>query len=56
MPRNPSEIARLEDEYQYWYARVHNLELLKPQREKALVELRKLERILGIESRPYNGG
>lgn len=53
-PRNPSELARLEDEYQYWMAKVLNHSLSKSSKAEALVEVRKLEKLLGIEGNNYN--
>ncbi len=54
-PRNPSELARLEDELCYWKTKVGNLCLSKSSREAALAEVRKIERQLGLESEDYNG-
>jgi hypothetical protein len=48
-PRNPSELARLEDELCYWKTKVGNLTLSKADREAALSEARKIERQLDIE-------
>ena len=55
MSRNPSELARLEDEYNYYLKRAHNLSLGKSTREDALRECRKLEAQLGIAGKNYNG-
>lgn len=46
--RNPSELARLEDELDYWREKSLNLALSKKARELALAELRKIERILSL--------
>lgn len=51
---NPSEMARLEDEYKYWKFFVDDLKLSKSSREAALAKLRKVERQLGIEGKDYN--
>ncbi len=55
MVRNPSELARLDDEREYWTEKVRNLGLSKSSREAALAELRKIERQLGIRGKNYNG-
>jgi hypothetical protein len=55
MPRNPSELARLEEELDALRKDMNPL-WPKAQREGWLREIRVLERILGIESKPYNGG
>ena len=54
MPRNPSELARLEDEYEYWAAKVLNPNLIKADKETALVELNKVAKQLGIKISSYN--
>lgn len=54
MPRNPSELARLEDEYQYWAAKVLSQTTSKSVKEEALIEMRKLEKQLGYQSIDYN--
>lgn len=56
MPRNPGELARLEDEYEYWCGKAYNLILGKSSREYALGRVRELEKQLGIDSKKYNGG
>lgn len=52
-PRNPSEYARLEvelaelkTELQGYYPKAHKASLIR--------QVREIERILGIESKPYN--
>lgn len=47
-PKNPSELARLEDELEYWREKSLNLALSKRSRELARAELRKIERILSL--------
>jgi hypothetical protein len=54
MPRNPSELARLEDEYEYWAAKVLSNTTPKGDKEKALIEMRKIEKQLGYRSIDYN--
>ena len=54
MPRNPSELARLEDELEYWREKVKDLNYSKRTRESFLCNVRHLEKQLGIESQPYN--
>jgi len=56
VPRNPSEIMRLYDELEYWQSKVANLSSPKSSREEALAQVRNIERILGIERKPYNQG
>ncbi len=56
MPRNPSELARLDDELQYWKGILSSVRSLKSDKENALRHVRKIERELGLESKPYNGG
>lgn len=53
-PRNPSELARLEDEREYWYKKVKDLTLSRRSREVCLMNLRNVEARLGIESKDYN--
>lgn len=53
---NPSELARLYDELEFYKATVKNLSLPKSTRELALTAVRDIERKLGLESRDYNGG
>lgn len=56
MPRNPSELARLEEEYKETKKELKNLTYPKGYREELLRDLRKLEKQLGIEGKKYNGG
>lgn len=53
-PRNPSEIARLEDERRYWRDAIRHNVGSKRTKEYMLRELRKVEEALGVESKPYN--
>jgi hypothetical protein len=53
-PRNPSELARLEDELEYYREKVLNHTLGKSSKELALKEVRRIENLLGFESKPYN--
>lgn len=54
MPKNPSELQRLYEEMEVIRQQAFDLRLRKPVREALLVELRKIEALLGIESSPYN--
>jgi hypothetical protein len=54
MPRNPSEVARLYDELEYWTEIAKSSNYSKSQREEALTNVRGIERQLGIDSKPYN--
>jgi hypothetical protein len=53
---NVSELARYEDELEYWKEKVRNLSLGKSSREAALREVRKIEGYLGLKGENYNGG
>ena len=53
-PRNPSELARLEDELQFFKDAAKNPNRTKAAKEAALREVRRIEGILGFESVPYN--
>ena len=48
MVRNPSELARLEDELEFWREKAQNLGLSRSSRQAALNQVRSLERQLGI--------
>jgi hypothetical protein len=54
MPRNPSELARLEDEYEYWATKVLSQTTPKADKQHALIELNKVAKQLGIEHPSYN--
>jgi hypothetical protein len=56
VPRNPSELARLEDEREYWYAKVKDKSLSKVSKQVALMNLRNIEARLGYEGDNYNTG
>lgn len=56
MPRNPSELARLEDEIEYYRSKVFDYNLSKTSREAALAEVRKRERLLGRKDENYISG
>lgn len=51
--RNPGEIARYEDELEYLKAELRGYKV-KSVKEKILGEIRYIESILGIDSKPYN--
>lgn len=53
-PRNPSELARLEDEREYWLKKVKDLSLSRRSREVFLMNLRNVEARLGIKGENYN--
>lgn len=53
-PRNPSELARLEQELTFFLAKAYDLRFPKSYREEQLREARKIERILGVEGENYN--
>lgn len=55
MPRNPSELERLEQELAF-YKKELSLYEAKATKEMLLANIRKIERQLGLESKPYNGG
>lgn len=55
MPNNPSELARLEAELEDLKKQAFDIRLSKSTREELLVQLRKLEYLLGKDSRSYNG-
>lgn len=55
MPRNPSEIARLEEELKFAKAEAYDLRFPKEYRESCLRDVRKIEAALGIEGEKYNG-
>lgn len=54
MPRNPSELARLEDERDYWRNNLKHHVGSRNSKEYILRQLRDVERQLGIESKQYN--
>jgi hypothetical protein len=57
MPRNPSELARLEEERIDIINKIHRTKpfpLTKSVKEGLLRELRAIERQLGIKGLPYN--
>lgn len=54
-PRNPSELARLEEELKFALAEAHDERFPKKYREACLRDARKIEKILGIEGKKYNG-
>ena len=54
MPRNPSEIARLEEEYKELKKEFKDLRYPKGYREEIGRDMRKVERQLGIEEEEYN--
>jgi hypothetical protein len=54
MPRNPSELARLEEELAFCEAAAYNLALSKSSREQYLRDVRRLQAVLGIEGKGYN--
>lgn len=54
MPRNPSELARLEEERTDLINKISKGYLSKASKEAALIELRAIERQLGIKGLPYN--
>lgn len=57
MPRNPSELQRLEEERLYHLFHVKNLTLNKSSKEAHLRELRAIDKQLGTVSiGNYNGG
>lgn len=55
-PRNPSELARLEDEREHWYEKVKDKSLSKAAKQVALLNLRNIEARLGYEGEDYNTG
>jgi hypothetical protein len=52
MTKSPSELARMEEELEYYKS--HLTGQSKSAKEHALREIHKLERQLGLESKPYN--
>jgi hypothetical protein len=54
--RNPSEIARVEDELHYWRNNLKHHVGSKKTKEYILRQIRSCEEQLGVESKPYNGG
>jgi hypothetical protein len=54
-PRNPSELARLEEELKFARAEANDLRFPKGYREACLRDVLKLEAALGIEGKNYNG-
>jgi len=52
--RNPSEIARLEEELSELWSQFEEFDR-KPQKENILRQIREIENILGIAHQPYNG-
>lgn len=56
MPRNPSELARLEEEYKELKKEFKDLRYPKGYREGILRDMRKIERQLGLEGESVNGG
>jgi hypothetical protein len=55
MPKNPSELARLEAELDYAWERLTKGYHSKSTKEHILREIRTLEDTLGLEHKPYNG-
>jgi hypothetical protein len=53
-PRNPSELARLEDDLKYYKKQVASGVHHKKTKEALLRRVRDIEGTLGIESKPYN--
>lgn len=54
MPKNPSELARLEEELKFAKAEAYDLRFPKGYREACLRDVRQLEKALGIEGKSYN--
>lgn len=54
MPRNPSEIARLEHELDHWKEYLSRKDIGKMSKEYALRELRVVAKELGISVPDYN--
>jgi hypothetical protein len=54
-PRNPSELARLEEELKFAEAEAYDLRFPKAYREGCLRDVRKIQKILGVEGKKYNG-
>lgn len=54
MPRNPSELARLEAEREELIEAIVSRTRPKSVKEAMLRELRAIERQLGVKGRPYN--
>lgn len=52
---NPSELARLEDEIEYYRTNLKEGIHSKRTKEWLLKQIREREAILGIPSKPYNG-
>lgn len=48
-PRNPSELARLEDDLQYYTEKSKNLKLSKTTRAVCIKKIREIESTLGID-------
>lgn len=55
-PRNPSELARLEEEVKYWRNNIKHHIGSKKTKEYILRQLRAAEDALGAEHMPYSGG
>jgi hypothetical protein len=55
MVRNPSELARLEDELEFTKTVLWSKANSKTAKEAVLRKQHDLERMLGIDSKPYNG-
>lgn len=54
--RNPSELARIEDELKYWKNNLKHHIGSRNTKEYILRQIRACEEALGLESKPYNSG
>jgi hypothetical protein len=54
MPRNPSELARLEEEWAELHDMIKDCRMSKSSKEALIRGLRQVERKLGLESKDYN--
>jgi hypothetical protein len=54
MPKNPSELARIEDELRYWKNNLKHHVGSKSTKEYILRQIRQCEAQLGIEGKDYN--
>ncbi len=53
---NPSEMTRLQEEFDLAKSKAYDLRSCKSDRERALQEYRSLGKRLGIDTPAYNGG
>jgi hypothetical protein len=53
-PRNPSELARIEDELKYWKNNIKHHVGSRSTKEYILRQIRRCEEELGLESKDYN--